>query len=485
MAQRRRSVIPINRDADVQKSLGEMLNRTPPSDAKAEMSVLGSILLDPHRIDEVSDMARAEDFYDETHRITYEEMLCLHDKGKKVDAVLLRNALKKHELFKRANTNLDAYLLEVAESVPHAASAVYYAEIVSDKSALRRLIGASEDTMVAAYTSRDPVSEQIALAESRVFTIQEDRIGGEAIDLRTAMAESFAELASRERGKKPGVPTGYEDLDRITGGLPKGGLVILAARTSMGKTAFAMNLAMNVAKRDEGVLFVSLEMNWTELLYRVWSRESQVSLSRIRDNMISDRERDHMVEAQGRLCDKPLHVFDRPMLGMSAIAAQARRLKRRKNLRLVVIDYLQLIQPEDRRDNREQQVAKASRRAKCLAGELEVPVLMLSQLNREVEKTPNGDTTPKLSHLRESGAIEQDADIVMFVHNPEYYKPAGERVRTNGAERTGLIIAKQRNGETGMIPLDWIGHFQTFVDVEDPQAKKDQQKSFAEKYTCE
>lgn len=448
-----------------------VLDRQPPCNVQAECCVLGSILLLPDVCDDIALVLRPGDFYDDANRTLFDRMIRMHDAGKKIDATLLVEELKQDGAF--ADIGGSAYLARIAHSVPSAAHAVHYANIVREHALSRLLIDASTETLRDAYDSGRPSVELISQAEQRVFSILEGRSTSSVANLRDILHEAMDRLDARMKGEHLTgvVESGFTDLDYLLGGLHASELVILAARPAMGKTALALNIAENVAINQQiPVLFVSLEMSSLELGDRLLCSLARVNGRRVRNGTLSREDRLRLVEKAGQISEAPLFVDDSPARTVTEIAAAARRIKRRESqLGLIVIDYLQLIEPDNSADARQEQVAKIARRLKGLARELKVPVLCLAQLNRQAETTR--DNRPRLSHLRESGAIEQDADVVMFVHREEYYLSKSERdqqqmeqVQTDASEAQ-LIVAKQRHGPVGDVDLLWHKEYTRFVNV--------------------
>lgn len=440
--------------------IGKLLDRQPPRSIEAERAVIGSLLLLPDVCDEVALILRADDFYDDANRRIFVHMLALHDSGQQIDPLLLAERLKSEGQYEAVGGA--AYLLELTHEVATAAHAEYYARIVHDKAVLRSLIHASTDILQEAYDPQVPSREVLSHAEERVFRILDSKGDKEISTIREVLHESLARIDARMQQKHAfnGLETGFIDYDDMTGGLHASELVILAARPSMGKTALAMNMVEHVAiDQRQPVLFVSLEMSALELGDRLLCSRARVNGHRLRNGQLSIDESRKLVQVAAEISQAPLFVDDTPSRNMTEIAAAARRLKRRDGLALIVIDYLQLIEPDNSRDPRQEQVSKIARRLKRLARELSVPVLCLAQLNRQVEATR--DNKPQLSHLRESGAIEQDADLVMFVHREEYYQTNEEdRERVRG--QAEILIRKQRNGPTGDVKLTWLHDFTRF-----------------------
>jgi replicative DNA helicase len=439
---------------------GDLFSKQIPQAVDAERAVLGSVLLLPEVFDEVALLVRASDFYDDANRRLFETLLAMHDGGHRIDLMLLVDRLKKADCYESIGGA--AYLAEIGREVPTAAHAEYYARIVADKAVLRSLIHASVDIQQMAYDPTCETREILGKAEERVFGILEDRGAGQLAPIAEVLQESLDRIDARMDHQHAfgGVATGFDDFDAITGGLQKSELIVLAARPSMGKTALAMNMAEHAVLHQRATtLFVSLEMSAIELGDRLLCSVAEVNGNRLRNGTITQDERRKLIQAAGEISQAPLFIDDSPSRTMTEIAAHARRLKRRENLALIIVDYLQLIDPDNPRDPRQEQVSKISRRLKGLARELEVPVLCLAQLNRQVESSHSNK--PQLSHLRESGAIEQDADVVMFVHRDEYYQTNEEdRERVRG--EADLLVRKQRNGPTGDVKLTWVHEFTRF-----------------------
>lgn len=438
----------------------QLLDRQPPADLDAEIGVLGSILIMPDAIDEVALLLRPDDFYGDANQRLYRQLSEMHDGGMKIDIVVLSDRL-------RATGDFDdiggaAYLGRLINAVPHAAHATYYAKIVREKATLRALINAGTDIIRHAYDETRDAKETVSEAEQRIYDIQDTRGNTEVPSIRSILHLSMDRLEARMRGESTmgGVETGFDDYDALTGGLHNAELSILAARPSMGKTAFAMNISENVAiGANEPALFVSLEMSSIEVVDRMLCSVAKVNGHRLRNGTLSKDDQLRLVEKAGEISNAPLFIDDSPSRTVSEIAAAARRIRRREGkLSLIVVDYLQLIEPDNPRDPRQEQVARIARRLKGLAREMDVPMLCLSQLNRQAED--GRDHRPKLSHLRESGAIEQDADVVMFVHREEYYHRGEDAQKFAG--QAEIIIAKQRNGPVDTVELVWKRDFTRF-----------------------
>jgi replicative DNA helicase len=444
------------------KVASEILDRQPPCSLEAERGVLGSMLLLPIVCDDVALILRPEDFYDDANRTLYSQMRAMHDEGRRIDTTLLVERLKNSGQF--AAMGGAAYLAEILQASPTAANATYYAEIVKNKSTLRSLIHSSTEILRDAYDDAIEPREMLSRAEAKIFSILDERGVGDLSSIRDILQEAMVRIDARMKHEHAigGIETGFRDFDTLTGGLHDSELIILAARPSMGKTALALNIAEHAALQlNRATLFVSLEMSSIELADRMLCSLAEVNGQRLRNGTISNDDRRKLVATAAEMSQSPLFVDDTPSRTMTEIAAAARRLKRKSNLGLVVIDYLQLIEPDNPRDPRQEQVAKIARRLKGLARELRVPVLCLAQLNRQAEVTR--DNRPRLSHLRESGAIEQDADVVMFIHREEYYQTTDED-RAKVAGQADLIVAKQRNGPIGELKLAWLKDITRFRD---------------------
>jgi replicative DNA helicase len=441
----------------------EILDRLPPQNLDAERGVLGSLLLDPQVIDEVALLVDSDDFYARSNQLLFGHLLAMHNEGVRVDVTLLVERLK-------GENDLDliggiAYLGEVLQSVPTAANATNYAQIVRDKATLRSLIHASTEILRDAYDQSLEAREMLAGAEEKIFRILEQKGTGDLAPMQDILHEALERIDARlmKGGGIGGMPTGFTDLDALLGGLHESELVIIAGRPSMGKTALAANFADHVGiVSRQTTLFVSLEMSRLELAERMLCSHGRINGHKLRNGFISPTDRKKLVEASSNMSKAPLFIDDSPSRTMTEIAATARRLKRRESLALIVIDYLQLIEPDNSKDPRQEQVAKIARRLKGLARELKVPVVCLAQLNRQAEVSR--DNRPRLSHLRESGAIEQDADVVMFVHRDEYYQTNDED-KARVAGQADIIVAKQRNGPVGDVKVAWLADYTRFDNL--------------------
>jgi replicative DNA helicase len=438
----------------------DITGRLPPQDLDAERSVLGSVLLSNDAIDEVLQHIHADHFYADPHRRMFRAIQDMHEAGVRgIDPVTLGHELQRRgEL---ADVGGAPYIVQVLETVPHAAHAQYYARIVRDKWLQRTLIEACTDTLRDAYHGQDDVDDLVAKAERRIFDIAERQHDVDKMALRDILEDTFERIFHRmdQEGTISGLHTGFTGLDEVTSGFQPSELLILAARPSMGKTALVCNFALAVAGAGKGVLIFSLEQSNLELAERFLAIHGKVNGHKLRQGDLDEVEQHSLMEASNELRDYPLFIDDTAGRTVAQIAAVSRRLKRRHNIGVIIIDYLQLIESEEssnRNINREQQISTITRRLKFLAKDLSVPVMALAQLNRGVEQRE--DKRPRLADLRESGAIEQDADIVMFLHRPEAYDPED---RPGEAD---LIVAKNRNGPIGTVPLVWLREMLKFGD---------------------
>lgn len=424
------------------------VGKIPPQNLDAEKSLLGAVLIDEETLADVSEHVTAKDFYDKNHAIIYEAMMSLYEKHKPVDLLTLTDELKRKKKLELIGGS--AYLTELTNYVPTAAHAEAYAELVAQKAVRRRLIKASGDISELGYDEDTSTSELLEKAEAELFSVSDQSLKQDLVSIESILTESFDRMEElhRNKGSLRGVRTGYKDLDNMTAGLQRSDLIILAARPAMGKTTLVTNLAYNVATiAKQSVLFFSLEMSKEQLVDRMLADASGVDAWNIRTGNLSDDDFGKLSEAMGELAEAPIFIDDTPGLSVLEMRTKARRANHEQPLGLVIIDYLQLMQGSGRSDgNRVQEVSEISRGLKLIARELNVPVIALSQLSRSVES--RSPQIPQLADLRESGSIEQDADIVMFIYREAYYNPETERENI-----TDLYIAKHRNGPTGKIEL--------------------------------
>lgn len=438
-------------------STADLLDTVPPQDLEAERAVLGSILASTEALDEVIQLIKADCFYSDANRRMFAAIHDMFEGGiRGIDAVTLA-----HELEKRGDLEVvggPTYILKVMESVPHAAHAEYYARIVRTKFLQRTLIESCTESLREAYHGQDDIDEILMKAERRIFNISEEQENIDQIGISSILEEAFERIFERmdQEGTISGLHTGFHGLDNFTSGFQPTELIVLAARPSMGKTALVCNHALAVAQANASVLLFSLEQSKVELAERLLCIQAKVSGHKLRQGDLDEFEQATLMEASNELRELPIFIDDTAGRTMTQIAAVARRTKRRYGLGIVIIDYLQLIESEDSNTPREQQISSITRRLKFLAKDLRIPVIALAQLNRGVEQRE--DKRPRLSDLRESGAIEQDADIVMFLHRPEAYDPED---RPGEAD---LIVAKNRHGPIGTVDLVWLREMLRFGD---------------------
>lgn len=433
--------------------------KLPPQNLEAEMGVLGSILLMHEAIDEVGDVLRAEHFYADRHQKIFAAVMGLYENGiRGIDAVTLAEELDRRKQLDEIGGV--EYLAKILEAVPNAAHAKYYAKIVRDRWIQRSLAYACTEILEECYTGSNDTEDVLHSAEQRVFGILEQQEKVEKLQLRDILIDTYDRIRARLEleGSISGLSSGFTDLDAQLNGFQGSELIILAARPSMGKTALVCNIAESVvADSKQGCLVFSLEMSKLELAERLLCIRAKVNGHRLRAGTLDEIEHEALMKAASELSEMPMFIDDQPGRSMPQIGAVARRIKRRFGLSIIIIDYLQLIEPEDKLAPREQQVALITRRLKYLSKELNVPVIALAQLNRGVELRE--DKRPRLADLRESGSIEQDADVVMFLHRPAAYDPED---RPGEAD---IIIAKNRHGPIGTVSLSWLSDSMRFGDL--------------------
>ncbi|WP_068249200.1 replicative DNA helicase [Janibacter corallicola] len=432
-------------------------DRLPPQDVGAEQSVLGGMLLSKDAIADVGETVRAKDFYRPAHELIYEAVVDLYSRGEPADAITVADELGKRGDLQRAGGQ--AYLHDLIQSVPTAANAGYYAQIVAERAVLRRLVEAGTKIVQMGYGGGGDVEEIVNQAQAEVYTVAEKRGGEDYAPLWDTLNDTMTEIevASGRGDEMTGVPTGFHDLDELTHGLHPGQMVVVAARPATGKSTLGVDIARAAAIHHQmATAIFSLEMSRSEITMRVLSAEASIQLQHLRRGKMSDPDWRKLSRVVGRISDSPLYIDDSPNLALMEIRAKARRLKQQHNLKLVVIDYLQLMTSGKKVESRQQEVSEFSRALKLLAKELEVPVIAISQLNRGPEQRT--DKRPAMSDLRESGSIEQDADVVILLH----------RDREPDSEREGeadLIVAKHRNGPTADIVLGFQGHYSRFSNM--------------------
>lgn len=442
--------------------------RIPPQNLEAEESLLGAILIDQEAIMKIADLVQPEDFYKDSHRLIYETMVELFERHEPIDLLTLGNRLDEKNLLKEIGGR--ASLVELTNRVITSAHIVNYGEIISKKSTLRRLLRTASEITELAYDEAKDVDALVDEAESKLFNVSTNFIKSAFTPIRLVLAGAFDRIDElhQNKGKLRGVPTGFTGLDNLLGGLQKSDLIILAARPSVGKTAFALDIVRNVAKHKHPVGFFSLEMANEQLVDRMICAEANVDLWKLRTGNLSDRDDDfpRIGEALSTLSEAPIFIDDSANANIMTIRTKARRLKSEHGLSLIVIDYLQLMEGRtNKSDNRTQEVAEISRGLKQIARELSIPVVALAQLSRAVEQTK--PAIPKLSHLRESGSIEQDADVVMFLYRKSADRNFMPEELTAEEQNLGEVhIAKHRNGPTGMVKLFWDKNRASYRNLE-------------------
>ena len=435
----------------------------PPQNTDAEASLLGAILIDSDAIVKIADDVQSVDFYDPRHERIYEAIVQLYEKHQPIDVLTLSEQLKNSGFLEFIGGG--AYLTELTNFVPTAAHVEQYANIVSQKGMRRRLIKASQDIAELGYDERQSLQELIEEAESRLFEVSQQHVKQDVTSLETILSESFDRLDElhKDKGKMRGVPTGFKDLDSLLAGLQRSDLIILAARPSMGKTALALNIAHNVAlKANEAVLMFSLEMSKEQLVDRLLAMESGVDAWALRTGNLSDSDFEKIGQAMGSLSEAQMFIDDSPGISVSDLRTKARREAHHRPLGLIIVDYLQLMSGGGRygnEGNRVLEISEISRGLKGIARELHVPVMALSQLNRSVEN--RSPQIPQLADLRESGSIEQDADVVAFIYREDFYNPDTDRKNI-----TDIIIKKHRNGPIGGLELYFDKDKQRFRSLE-------------------
>lgn len=433
--------------------------KTIPYSIEAEQSVLGSILLDKDLLMMVADQLTREDFYAEQNAEVYDAMLSLFRKQEPIDLVTLTNLLRNRGVFERAGGI--AYLTNLATAPDFSENIMAYAKIVKDKSILRRLISASTETIQNCYNTELEIEYVLERAEKVVFDVAQIKDDKGLVPIETVVFDTFEMLQDlyTRKEKLTGLTTGFTDLDRKLGGMQKTDLILIAARPAMGKTAFSLNIAQNAALKDNAkVAIFNLEMSREQLIQRMIASTSHVELNKLKTGALEDEDWNRVTQGVNVLLSTNIHIDDSPGITANELRSKCRKLKVEKGLDLVLIDYLQLMEGDSRTESRQQEISKISRSLKILAKELQCPVVALSQLSRAPEA--RSDHRPMLSDLRESGAIEQDADLVMFLYRDDYYHKDSEQKNI-----TEIIIAKHRHGEVGTVPLTWLGQYQLFRDT--------------------
>ena len=437
------------------------IGKVPPNDVEAEQAVLGSMLTDRDAVISAIEVLHVEDFYRTDNKSIYEAILNLYNRAEPIDIITVKAELES--LGKIEQVGGLEYLVSLPDKVPTTANAIKYIKIVEEKSTLRNLIKTANDIIEMGYDPTEDVTDVMESAEKKIFNIMQNNDKKSYSPIKDILVDSFTQLEELYNRKQhiTGVPSGFIGLDYKTAGFHGSDLILIAARPAMGKTAFALNIATNAAVRaNVPVVMFSLEMSKEQLVNRILCSEAMVDSNKVRTGKLEEEDWTKLAGSIGPLSEAEIYIDDTPGITVTEIRAKCRKLKLEKNIGMVVIDYLQLVQGSNRRNgSREQEISEISRSLKILAKELNVPVIALSQLSRAVEQRP--DHRPMLSDLRESGAIEQDADIVMFLYRDDYYNKDSEK--QNIAE---VIIAKHRGGSLGTVELLWLGSYTKFVDLE-------------------
>lgn len=433
--------------------------KVPPNSTDSEQSIIASIILDKDAIMTVSEILKPEDFYSETNKVIYECMLNLSNRLEPIDTVTLSEELKKQEEIDDVEKKI-SYITDLSITISDTGNIKHYAEIIKQKSILRKLIKASNEIIDLGYSSNTKVEDVLEIAEKKIFDISQERTGEDFKSISSVLLEAYDIIENLfiNKSEITGITTGFDDLNRKINGFQKTDLLLIAARPAMGKTAFSLNLVLNAAlKADASVAVFSLEMSREQLVQRMLSSQSNIELKKLKTGKLSENDWPRIVETMSVLSSLKIHIDDTPGIKISELRSKCRKLKMEKGLDLVLIDYLQLMEGEGNNESRQQEISKISRSLKILAKELNCSVVALSQLSRAPEQ--RADHRPMLSDLRESGAIEQDADIVMFLYRDEYYNQDSDK--KNIGE---VIVAKNRHGETGSVELVWFGEIQKFAN---------------------
>lgn len=437
-----------------------LIKRILPHSIEAEQSVVGSMIMDREAIVVASELITSEDFYSRQYGVLFEAMVELNDEGQPVDLVTLQNRLREKDVPPEVSSL--EFVRDLITAVPTSANIRFYANIVSEKSTLRKLIKLNEEIENTCYLGKEPLETILEETEKKVFNLVQRRNTEDFVPIRQVVMDAMdkIEKASHNKGAVTGIPTGFIDLDYRTAGMQPSDLILIAARPSMGKTAFVLNIAQHMAfKENVTVAIFSLEMSKEQLVNRLFSLESKVDSQHLRTGSLSDAEWEKLIESAGVIGKSNLIIDDTPGISIAELRSKCRKYKLEHDLKIVIIDYLQLMSGSGRSDSRQQEISDISRSLKALARELKVPVIALSQLSRAVEQRP--DHRPMLSDLRESGAIEQDADVVMFIYRDDYYNKD-----TDMKGIAEISIAKQRNGPIGTINLVWLPDYTKFANMQ-------------------
>nr|WP_146341899.1 replicative DNA helicase [Nesterenkonia sp. NBAIMH1] len=434
-------------------------SRIPPQDVVAEQSVLGGMLLDKDAIADVVEVLRGHDFYRPAHEMIYEAIIDLYGRGEPADVVTVNDELSKKQQLQRVGG--PTYLHNIAQTVPTSANASFYAEIVRERAMLRRLVEAGTKIVQLGHTADGEVEAIVNEAQAEIYSVAENRQSADYVSLSEVLAPTIDEIETNAAhdGSLTGIPTGFRELDELTHGFHGGQMIVVAARPAMGKSTLALDFARSASVNNQmPTAFFSLEMGRTEIATRLLSAESRVLFGDLRKGNLKDEDWEKISQAVDKLDNVPLFIDDSPNMSLMEIRAKCRRLKQRNGLKFVILDYLQLLSSGKRVESRQQEVSEFSRTLKLLAKEIDVPIIALSQLNRGSEQRP--DKKPQVSDLRESGSIEQDADMVLLLHRPEVYDKETER-----AGEADIIVAKNRNGPTRDIVVAFQGHYARFQDM--------------------
>ena len=438
-----------------------LIKRVMPHSVEAEQSVIGAMLMDKDAILTASEIISGQDFYQSAYGVIFDSVVEMFNEGKPVDLITLKERLKEKEVPPEI-ASLE-FMRDILNLMSTSANVRYYAEIVSDKSMMRKLIRLNEGIANTCYAGKEPLPVILETTEKSVFELLQRRNSGEYVPIKQVVLNVLEriEKAAKSKGVVTGIPTGFIDLDYKLSGLQPSDLILIAARPSMGKTAFVLNIAQYVAfKKEKGVAIFSLEMSKEQLVNRLFALESQVDSQALRTGNLKDSDWEKLIEGAGIIGKSNMIIDDTPGISVSELRSKCRKYKLEHDIQLIIIDYLQLMSGSagGRSESRQQEISEISRSLKALARELNVPVVALSQLSRAVEARP--DKRPMLSDLRESGAIEQDADVVMFIYRDEYYNKDSEKKR-----QAEIIVAKQRNGPVGTVDLAWLADYTKFANL--------------------
>ncbi|MDD6734634.1 MAG: replicative DNA helicase [Lachnospiraceae bacterium] len=435
------------------------IKRILPNSTEAEQSVIGSMIMDADAIRTAAGIISGDDFYNKKYGIVFDAMVELQGAGQPVDIITLQNKLKEKDAPPEVSSM--EYVKDFIDTVPTSANVKYYANIVYEKAVLRRLIRTNEEIANMCYSEKEELNEILSTTEKNIYSIVQKRNTSDFVPIRQVVINTLdmIEQAAKTQGNVTGISTGFSDLDFYTAGFHPSELILIAARPAMGKTAFALNIALHAATRlKKSVALFSLEMSKEQLMLRLLAMESNVNSQNLRTGNLSDKDWSKIMEGADPLGNSRMFIDDTGSISIAELSSKCRKIKMEKGLDLIVIDYLQLMSGSGKTDSRQQEVSEISRSLKALARELEVPVVALSQLSRKVEERP--DHKPMLSDLRESGSIEQDADLVMFIYRDDYYNKD-----TNKPNIAEIIIAKQRSGSVGNIELAWIPEYTQFKNL--------------------